>query len=548
MRILAFNVAHDSSVCVINNGKVEFFCKEERLSRIKRDKAPFKALELLRSLNLGKIDYALYSVPSNDQPDLYYIYSRYIEKTFGLPLENFSYLTHHISHAALAYYNSGYIDALVFVVDRNGSILFVNGIDAARESESVFMCNDDREFIPIYKSFWLTNDNDSLKPSIYNTLRHIYQSDCDLEAETKYGIVKVYEAATTLIGQHVLENGKTMGLSSYGKTEESFYKDNLPVSSLFTHSNENYVYFANLTDKVNGDITKDNYNFYANKAKQVQIDTQNQVLRLLKKYIHKTGIKNVCLVGGYALNVVANNFYVKNLPDVNFYFEPVADDTGVSIGAAMLKYRMIESNDNTIHAQKDNFYHYYDDTEKIDKGTSADLNTLCKILTEQKSLAIFDGSPEAGPRALGHRSILFDPRNKGGKDIVNLIKKREWYRPFAGIILKSYFKEYFDTDGLDESKFMTVNFFAKEKTIDLVPSICHVDKSCRIQTIDESDTFLYSLLAKFHETTGCPMLLNTSFNLAGEPLVQTKADAINTFYNSALDALYFVNDNKLIIK
>jgi carbamoyltransferase len=167
------------------------------------------------------------------------------------------------------------------------------------------------------------------------------------------------------------------------------------------------------------------------------------------------------------------------------------------------------------------------------------------LLIDQKSVAIFDGAPEAGPRALGHRSILFDPRNKNAKDIVNKIKKREWYRPFAGIILESQFNEYFDTCGLKESKFMTINFEAKSGVRDYVPGIIHVDNTCRIQTV--SSGFLFNLLTLFYNKTGCPMLLNTSFNLAGEALVQTKKDALDTLNNCSLDAVYFVDDNKLKI-
>jgi carbamoyltransferase len=161
-------------------------------------------------------------------------------------------------------------------------------------------------------------------------------------------------------------------------------------------------------------------------------------------------------------------------------------------------------------------------------------------------VAIFEGQPESGPRALGHRSILFDPRNKNGKNLVNKIKKREWYRPFAGTILKEKFEEYFESHGLTESPYMTINFSCKEKTIDFVPAIVHVDNTCRIQTVE--DGFFYELLEMFYEKTGCPMLLNTSFNLAGEPLVQTKKEALKTFNNTTLDAIYFVDENKIVKK
>ena len=149
MRVLAFNTAHDSSVCSINDGKIEFFCKEERLTGIKRDKNPFKSLELYSSLNFGKIDHILYHTPSNDEISTEFFYRTYISKKFGVEMENYSSLKHHDCHAALAYYNSGFDKALTIVVDRNGSMFFVNGTPMARESESVYVC--DKNIKPIFK-------------------------------------------------------------------------------------------------------------------------------------------------------------------------------------------------------------------------------------------------------------------------------------------------------------------------------------------------------------------------------------------------------------
>ena len=141
MRILAFNTTHDSSVCCVNNGTIEFFCKEERLSRVKRDRNPFKSLQLFASQNTEKIDHILFCTPSNREGDVQYIYSEYIKKLFNVEMKNFSALTHHLCHASSAFYNSGFDKALSFVIDRNGSIVFDKNVDQCREAESVFICN-----------------------------------------------------------------------------------------------------------------------------------------------------------------------------------------------------------------------------------------------------------------------------------------------------------------------------------------------------------------------------------------------------------------------
>jgi carbamoyltransferase len=337
-----------------------------------------------------------------------------------------------------------------------------------------------------------------------------------------------------------------MGLASYGEEleYEPLFYDSVPLAHKFTTLPTDEVCFFGEESSINKDVNPNNYQHYANRAKQVQLTTQYEALKLIAEYVEKTGIKNVCVVGGYALNVVANNYYLKNLPDVAFYFEPVADDTGISLGAAMLAHHQLTG--EYAAPLKNNFYHYYDYSEQLEGGKKANIAKLVSMLAEGKSVAIFEGNPEAGPRALGHRSILFDARNSNAKEIVNRIKKREWYRPFAGVILESEFANYFETLDISSSPYMTINFDAKEETKQLVPGIIHVDGTCRIQTVSEG--FLFDLITAFYKKTKCPMILNTSFNLAGEPLVQTKAEAIETLQNSELDAIYFVEEGRILTK
>jgi len=549
MRILAFSTTHDSSVCSLLNGKIEYFSKEERLTRVKRDNRPFKCLDEYESLKLGKIDHILYCTPANDEIDIESIFKTYIRKKFNKEMENFSSLLHHKCHASLAYFNSKFKESLVFVIDRNGSYYFINEQPVARESESVYIANNDG-INPILKNFFLKLNKESEKTFILKSLKNYY-NNCEVFANNSLSIVKVYEAATTLIGQNPLENGKTMGLSSYGdldNTQKLFIDgvaDCNKFSFLVDEATRTYdnVCFYNCENLISKNINKDNYKFYADKAKLVQSETQKQILQLIKKYVEITGIKNVCIVGGYGLNVVANNYYLENLPDINFYFEPVADDTGISIGAAMLKYKQ-ETTKNPVPCV-DNFYHYYA-PEKLKIGKKSSLEEVCNLLKNKKSVAIFEGNPEVGPRALGHRSILFDARNIGSREIVNNIKRREWYRPFAGVIMKSYLNEYFEKLSIDESAYMTVNFKCKSNLKIQFPGIVHVDGTCRIQTVEKGT--LYDILNLFNKKNNCPILLNTSFNLSGEPLVHTIEDAIKTWKNSFLDAVYFVDYNKLLIK
>ena len=161
------------------------------------------------------------------------------------------------------------------------------------------------------------------------------------------------------------------------------------------------------------------------------------------------------------------------------------------------------------------------------------------LILQQEIVAIFQGQSEWGPRALGNRSLLFDPRNKDGKDIVNKIKKREWYRPFAGSCLLEHANDWFEMGIIKESPYMTFAIPVKEEKKSLIPCITHVDGTCRIQTVTkEQNKNFYELIDEFYRRTNVPMLFNTSFNLAGEPLVETLDDAHSTIERSNLKYIY----------
>ena len=168
-----------------------------------------------------------------------------------------------------------------------------------------------------------------------------------------------------------------------------------------------------------------------------------------------------------------------------------------------------------------------------------DKNEAVKQILNQQIVAIFQNSSEYGPRGLGNRSLLFDPRNKNGKDIVNKIKKREWFRPFAGTVLLEHAHDWFDMGTIKESPYMSYAIPVKEEKKSIIPAITHVDGTCRVQTVTkEQNKKFYEIIKLFYEKTNVPILFNTSFNLAGETLVETKEDAINTLNTSDINYLY----------
>lgn len=174
---------------------------------------------------------------------------------------------------------------------------------------------------------------------------------------------------------------------------------------------------------------------------------------------------------------------------------------------------------------------------------------IAKLLASKKIVAIFQGRSESGPRALGNRSMLYTPTDPNGRDFVNTVKGREYFRPLAASMMLEHANQWFDMLGIPESPYMTFSFTCKEEKKNIIPSVIHVDGSCRIQTVTEEQNFhYYNLIKAFYELTGVPMILNTSLNLAGEPLVETIDDAFKTFAKSKIDYLYLPELNLIVTK
>jgi carbamoyltransferase len=286
-----------------------------------------------------------------------------------------------------------------------------------------------------------------------------------------------------------------------------------------------------------------------NLAWAVQEETQTLVGDLIQKAVDLTGKKNVVIAGGYGLNCVANYYYKKRFPDLNIFVDPISHDGGTAIGLAYLVH-YTETKDTTKRPLK-TLYLGPEREESYDFGdivtTDVKPADVAKIISEKNIVAMYQGRSEAGPRALGNRSILYDPTDPDGKDTVNKVKGREWFRPFAGSMMQEHFEEWFDTYGMEESPFMMYAMDFKLEKHGEVPAITHVDGTCRIQTVTKEQNEVYhSLINEFRKITGVPILFNTSFNLAGEPLVETLEDAMKTIKNSDITYLYLPEMGKLV--
>lgn len=549
MNIIGINRVHNSSVTIIKDGFTELHLENERLSNIKYDAYPFHVLshlpkyipycEYLSIAGVGPLS----TVDSFSVEDTYTTFVKHLSKEFySHQFVVFDYWeSHHKLHAAQSFYNSGFDQAVCIIKDGMGSEVHLDHPKVkkgtyGREHSSVYFCSypDDINLIeqkvnvPFLAELWL-NDK-------------IYLTNCASEALAFQKTAKFFKF-------HELDAGKIMGLSAYGKPDPK-----IPPIILNNKVNPNLFPFNNdlrnckLNTDLYPDLITDDFQIKANFAYALQEACQKNVLEDIYRILDKTKIKNICLAGGFFLNCVANYYYRKNLPsDINLYIEPISSDAGTSMGAAQLAYRKL-SQSYEKHPQTTLYLglHHKISKEEISKYckkskiTIACAKDVAALLNKQKIIALFQGKSESGPRSLGNRSILFDPRVADAKEKINIIKKREWFRPFAGTVLLEHAKNYFEMNNLNESPFMMYAVPILDYMKNKIPGICHIDGTCRIQTITKCQNILfYKIIEEFYKLTDIPILLNTSFNLAGDCIVETVEQAIQTFEKSCIDYLYF---------
>ena len=291
--------------------------------------------------------------------------------------------------------------------------------------------------------------------------------------------------------------------------------------------------------------------FHRDMAASVQAVCEKSIFHILTHLHKRTGQKNVCIAGGVAQNSVANGKILANTPFEALYIPPAGHDAGTSIGAALWVYNQVEQNPRMAPMMHGYLGPRFDDEEiegylssqgvkyeKLEQSELLDRVTECLI--GGGVVGWFQGRAEFGPRALGHRSIIADPRREDAKDILNLkIKRRESFRPFAPSILKERVAEYFEQD--DNVPFMEKVFVIKDEKRASIPAVTHVDGTGRLQSVDaEVEPLYHALISRFCEKTGVPILLNTSFN-ENEPIVNTPNEALDCFLRTKMDMLVMGN-------
>lgn len=449
--------------------------------------------------------------------------------------------SHHLIHAASAFLASPFEEALIVVADDEGNML------------------SNRRY---KRKYWL---NRFERTSVF------IGRGIDLRLERRYcngweemGIGTVWRFFTRWLGFGPWYNaGKTMALAAYGDpktfaqcnifkiTEDGRFtvmlenRPNDKTSAIREFFLEHGGINIGPARERDGPITDRERDI----AAWLQRETENILVHLVQTNIDKTGLSNVCFAGGVALNCVALRAVADRTSAKEIFVQPSASDAGQCLGNALYGYHLMNRQDRVWRQNHTFLGPTYAQSEikraimhhrrkiKYEYLGATFPSRVSKLIDKGLTVGWFQGGSELGPRALGNRSILADPRNPQMSRILNeKVKKREMFRPYAPAVLSSRANEYFDYVG--ESSFMAIAAYARPGVDRIIPSAVHVDRTARIQVVSPTvSPKFYKLLECFEHETGVPIVINTSFNVAGSPIVETPWDAIDCFLNCGLDVL-----------
>ena len=588
MRIIGVSAFyHDSAAALIEDGRIVAAAQEERFTRKKHDASfPENAIEYCLTqagVSLGDIDYvAFYDKPFLKFERLLETYIAFAPRGFtsfkmAIPVwlkeklfqkdllrkqfaafdpdfdwqNKLLFAEHHQSHAASAFFPSPFDDAVVLTMDGVGE--------------------------------WATT---SVAMGHGNSLQ------MTKEIHFPHSLGLLYSAFTYYIGFRVNSGEyKVMGLAPYGEPK---YKDRILDNLMDLKEDGSFRLDQSYFDYCTGlKMTNDKFDElfggpargaeqlldqnHMDLAASVQAVTEEVVLRLIRSLAKETGMRNLCLAGGVALNCVANGKILRDASFDNVWVQPAAGDAGGALGAALTAYHSFQDQPREASHGLDNMQGSYlgpafetADTEQRLRAAGAEfsvldddeiINATAEALAAEKAVGWFQGRMEFGPRALGGRSILGDPRSPTMQKTLNLrVKYRESFRPFAPSVRREDVAEWFELDGDSPYMLMVADVSESRRRqmteaenalfgIDKlnvprseIPAVTHVDYSARIQTVHaETNPRYHALLTRFKELTGCPVVVNTSFNVRGEPIVCTPEDAFRCFMGSDIEVLVIGN-------
>ena len=577
---------HDSAACILVNGEIIAAVQEERFTRKKHDPSyPENAINFVlkfAGLKLNEIDQIVFfEKPFLKFERLLETYVAFAPKGFlsfskAMPLwikdklfqknllfnklkehdenyisdENIFFSDHHLSHAASAFFPSPFEEAVVLTADGVG--------EWATTTVAVGKNNK----LEIKKEIHFPHSLGLLYSAFtYYTGFKVNSGEYKLMGLAPYGNPIYQDKISQIID--VKDDGTF-------RLDQSFF--NYATGLTMTSKKFDELFGCERRDPEKNELTQ----FHMDIASSIQKVTEDIMIKLAKSIRKEYNIKNLCLAGGVALNCVANGKILEEKIFDKIWIQPAAGDAGGSLGAALALWHIEQNQTRTVNTN-DNMKGSYlgpefdqDEIERELKNAGANFEILkydelidktSDLLANEKAIGWFQGRMEFGPRALGGRSIIGDPRSTNTQKNLNLkVKYRESFRPFAPSVLKEDLPEWFDMS-VDSPYMLLVANINPTKKIEMtneqkklfgidklnikrseIPAVTHVDYSARVQTVSKiNNNRYYDLISKFKEKTGCPVIVNTSFNVRGEPIVNTPIDAFNCFMGTELDYLVIGN-------
>jgi len=577
---------HDSAACILVDGKIIAAAQEERFTRKKHDpNYPYNAIEFVlkfANLKLSEVDQIVFfEKPFLKFERLLETYVAFAPRGFvsfakAMPLwikeklfqknllfnklkqhdenyksdENIFFSDHHLSHAASAFFPSPFDEAIILTADGVG------------EWATTTVAVGKNETLEIKKEIHFPHSLGLLYSAFtYYTGFKVNSGEYKLMGLAPYG-APIYEDKVKQLFD--LKEDGTFRL------DQKYF--NYAIGLTMTNEKFHSLFGQKPRNPQNEKITQ----FHMDIAASIQKVTEEIMIKLARSIREEYGIRNLCLAGGVALNCVANGKILKEKIFDNIWIQPAAGDAGGSLGAALALWHIDQGNKRSVNLNDDMKGSYLgteynqEEIEKALKAAGANFEILkyeelidrtAEFLSNEKAIGWFQGRMEFGPRALGGRSILGDPRSDKMQMNLNLkVKYRESFRPFAPSVLKEDVATWFDIN-VDSPYMLLVADINHNKKIKMtieqeklfgidklnikrseIPAVTHVDYSARIQTVTKNtNPRYYDLISKFKKKTGCPLLINTSFNVRGEPIVNTPTDAFNSFMGTELDYLVIGN-------
>ena len=582
---------HDSAACILKDGEIIAAAQEERFTRKKHDSSyPYNAVEFVlkySNLKLSNVDkIVFFEKPFLKFERLLETYVAFAPKGFvsftkAMPIwlneklfqkkllfdklkshdakyksdKNIYFSDHHLSHAASAFFPSPFEEAVILTADGVG------------EWATTTVAIGKKNYLEVKKEIHFPHSLGLLYSSFtYYTGFKVNSGEYKLMGLAPYGNPIFVDKIMKLID--IKEDGSF-------RLDQRYF--NYATGLTMTNDKFDKLFGRKPRNPENEQITQ----FHMDIAASIQKVTEEIMIKLATAIRNEYEIKNLCLAGGVALNCVANGKILKEKIFDKIWIQPAAGDAGGSLGAALALWYLEEGKKRVVNNKDDMKGSYLgceftqNEIEKELKSLGANFKTYdyesildktSDFLMNEKVVGWFQGRMEFGPRALGARSILGDPRSSKMQKNLNLkIKYRESFRPFAPSILNEDLANWFDIN-IESPYMLLVANINSEKKIEMteheeklfgidklnikrseIPAVTHVDYSARIQTVDNiNNKYYYDLISKFKEKTGCPLLVNTSFNVRGEPIVNTPGDAFKCFMGTDLD--YLIIGNSILDK